>query len=684
METQRYRPDIDGLRMVAVTSVVLCHAGTPFFGGGFVGVDVFFVISGYLITQIIYPEIDSGRFSLIAFYERRVRRLFPALVVVLLVSFLAAWILLLPPDFKNFAGSSVAATMFVANFWFLFEAGDYFAVEAELRPLLHTWSLAVEEQFYIFYPFILGGIVRWAKNRALLVLSILSAISFVAAAIGVALYPPASFYLAPLRAWELGLGAILALSGPYAIEKRWIRECVALAGVAAIALAVVFYSSATPFPGISALAPCLGAAALILVGSAGGSVVTRALSSPPAVFVGLISYSLYLWHWPILAFTRHFRGDVDLPPGLALAAVIASVAAAAFSWAFIETPFRKRSAGGFRRSTVFALSAAWAGLILAISGVSLAIGGTISRFSPALNALAEAPDPEAERCHQRLPSEGLCTFGSSKPSDDRPDFILWGDSHARAAFAGVDKAAERAGKTGFYAGMGACPPLLDVRRADMPATHQCDEFNREVMDFLEARDDAPLVILSARWALAAEGERTGADPGPPARLEWSEAAPDLLADTNFEIFKESLIRTVGEILKSGRRVVILGPTPEFDWNSRRALVSHFRWGEPMPPPTTIDDVIPRQARVESVFRRLEEMPGVRVVRITPLVCTPECAILLGSRPVYDDDDHLSVTGSEHFIAGALGKDTGRRIYSAASVSSARAWSSPPILPFNAL
>ena len=321
---QDYRPDIDGLRAVAVVPVVLYHAGVPALTGGFVGVDVFFVISGYLITGIVAAGIAAGSFSIVEFYERRARRILPALFVVLAASVAAGWWLLLPEPLERFAKSLLAATLFGSNFWFLDSARDYFAPGSDFAPLLHTWSLAVEEQFYLFFPPLLWAVARWRRGREVRLVAWLSLASFLGAVVVVAVDPPLAFYLAPLRIWELGLGALLALRPVPRLAARWQREGLGALGLAGIAVAVFGYDDLTPFPGFAALAPCLGALAIIAVGS-GGSVVNRALAIRPVVFVGLISYSLYLWHWPILAFLRVRLGEVELPSGVAAVAVLASL-----------------------------------------------------------------------------------------------------------------------------------------------------------------------------------------------------------------------------------------------------------------------------------------------------------------------------------------------------------------------
>lgn len=359
-----YRAEIDGLRAVAVLSVMLFHAGVPFFQGGFVGVDVFFVISGYLITGIIAGELQRGTFSLAHFYERRVRRIVPALVVVTTVSFLLAFWLLLPSEMAPFARSVFSVFTVSSNILFKKETG-YFDSDAELKPLLHTWSLSVEEQYYILYPFLLIVVFRFARGYLLPVLAALLVASFACSQYWVATQPAAAFFLLQSRAWELLVGALLALNMPRpAVDAVLSRHApwLSLAGVAALAWAIFAFSEQTPFPGGSALLPTLGAAALI-AGARAGTPVWRCLAWQPLVFVGLLSYSAYLWHQPVLAFARiHF--DSELALSLRLGLLGLAFALAYLSWRFVEKPFRKASS--ISRRTVWWLAAVSAALLLVL------------------------------------------------------------------------------------------------------------------------------------------------------------------------------------------------------------------------------------------------------------------------------------------------------------------------------
>ncbi|WP_119290992.1 acyltransferase family protein [Azohydromonas sediminis] len=349
-----YRREIDGLRAVAVLPVILFHAGIGPFAGGFVGVDVFFVISGYLITSIIVAERQAGRFSLVDFYERRARRILPALFVVMAACLPLAWLWLLPNDLRDFARSVVAVSTFWSNILFHREAG-YFDTAAELKPLLHTWSLAVEEQYYLLFPLLLLAVWRQGMRRVAITIGILALASLALAQWALDRYPAAAFFLLPSRLWELALGALVALyliSGPQREPSGGLRNAASAAGLAMIAAAVFVYDGDTPFPGAAALLPTIGTA-LVIVFATPATLAGRLLAHRALVGIGLLSYSAYLWHHPLFAFARH-RLAGEVPIWLAGTLAAASLVLAYVTWRFVEQPMRRRDR--VRRPAVFALA----------------------------------------------------------------------------------------------------------------------------------------------------------------------------------------------------------------------------------------------------------------------------------------------------------------------------------------
>ena len=350
-----YRPEIDGLRAVAVLPVLLFHAGLDAFSGGFVGVDVFFVLSGYLITSIIVSEMQAGTYTLVGFYERRARRILPALFAVMACCIVPAWVLMAPHQLKDFSQSVVAVSTFASNVLFWLQSG-YFEPAAELKPLLHTWSLAVEEQYYLVFPLMLMALryVGWRAWKP--VLTVLAFASLALAQWSASRYPESNFYLLHTRAWELLGGALMALQGPrLATVAGRLAPAGAWLGLALVLAAIVFFDRTTPFPSLWTVVPVGGTMLLVTLAET-GSGVGRVLASRPLVALGLVSYSLYLWHQPLLAFLRIRQGDPQLGAASIAGFMVLSLLLAAVSYRWVERPFRSRAR--VPRWSIFTLSAA--------------------------------------------------------------------------------------------------------------------------------------------------------------------------------------------------------------------------------------------------------------------------------------------------------------------------------------
>lgn len=446
----KYRPEVDGLRTVAVFSVMFFHAGFSAFSGGFVGVDVFFVISGYLITGILLTDLKRGDFSIVKFYERRVRRIMPALFLVVLVSIPVAWYVLLPSDMLRFAHSVVAVFTFSSNILFKRESG-YFDTDSELKPLLHTWSLSVEEQYYIIYPVILILIYKINRRLLPLALSILAGICFFVAQRWVGSKPEAAFFLLPSRAWELLVGAGVAL---YCRQPQYRKVLpqriwggIAFTGLAMIVAATLLFDGDTQFPGFAALLPTLGTAAVIASASADNA-VGRFLAWRPMVGLGLLSYSAYLWHQPIFAFVRHQAGtELGGVPGIGLVGL--AFALAYLSWRYVERPFRDRTRCG--RRFAFLLTLLSAGAFIGFGVLAIKRAGFesnwISRQNPEtagiyrmLSVERSVNDMRARRGGGQ--DDGECRFNLHSTAVDveqrlaachakyGPGVLVLGDSHA--------------------------------------------------------------------------------------------------------------------------------------------------------------------------------------------------------------------------------------------------------------
>jgi peptidoglycan/LPS O-acetylase OafA/YrhL len=629
----RYRPEIDGLRALAILPVLLFHYHVPPFRGGFVGVDIFFVISGYLITQLIEAERRGGRFSIARFYERRVRRIFPALFAMLIVTSIAAAFILFPVDLVRYANSLLATAGFAANFEFWRESG-YFDVAAAEKPLLHLWSIAVEEQFYLVFPAIL---LLFEKRRTAITLAIF-ALSFVFAVWGVAQAPSAAFYLLPGRAWELMLGALLALDAVPFVERRWVRELLAATGIALIAVAVFAYTNDTPFPGAAALLPCLGAALLIYASTPGFTLATNLLALPPLVFVGRISYSLYLWHWPLYVFARYFSFR-DPPAGEIVCLIAVSFGLAIASWYFVERPFRS---GSIRLPHVRLFGGGLAAMVTAAAAALLLLNGDglPQRLRPDLRTiLAEENDhePRIDTCLGISPEavrDGkMCQIGVI---GGKPSFILWGDSHADAVLPAISEVAEREGRTGLFAGGRSCPPLLDVTTP----RPECRTFNQYVLA-QAARPEIREIILEARWAKYAEGSTYGAEPEGHVVLT-DDGATDGVG--NHAVFARGLARTVKAL--AGKKIVIVASVPEIGWPVPAVLAREKLAAKTRIFPPSTDAYFDRQKFVLATFAQLQRDDGVTIVYPHEVLCrSGTCAVSQDGIPLYRDEHHLSVYGA---------------------------------------
>jgi peptidoglycan/LPS O-acetylase OafA/YrhL len=496
----RYRAEVDGLRAIAVLSVILFHAGIDAFQGGFVGVDVFFVISGYLITTILLDELESDRFSIARFYERRARRILPALFFVLLVSLPLAWLRLLPEDFRLFFASLAATAAFASNILFWRQSG-YFETAAELNPLIHTWSLAIEEQFYLLFPLFLLFAWRLGRTNLRALLVVITLASLAAAHWAAYRSPNLAFFMLPTRAWELALGALVAfrLSDPRKFAtKRSSAEAAGLVGIALILFSVVFYSESTPFPSLYALAPTVGAALLILFAT-GETLAGKLLQARVLVGIGLISYSTYLWHQPVLAFARHATWT---EPGVAATSLLIAMSFALgyLSWRFVERPFRARDAFSMRQIFVLTALACVAFGLVGLVGQLSHVKGYQELKNPMLSKKAPVLEqiPFTD-CSAMFPGLGThCRV----TGDGEKTIFMWGDSHA--GFMASASPAIKGYKLYILSHPG-CPPLMGVRRFGGPASvcNRVSTLDGYAHTIKTLKPD--VLVLTGRWSLYANG-----------------------------------------------------------------------------------------------------------------------------------------------------------------------------------
>lgn len=560
----KYRSEIDGLRAVAVVSVVLYHAGIELFRGGFVGVDIFFVLSGYLITSILLGEIDRGEFSIASFYERRARRILPALFLVILCCLPFAWLWMVPDQLQSFGRSVVAVVFSVSNFVFWREESGYFTAAAELKPLLHTWSLGVEEQYYLVAPLALALLWRYGRRFVFWSTVAVALASLAATEWGWRFAPSANFYLPPFRIWELLAGAIcgfLSFGRPVRANNA-----LALAGLGLVLYSIFFFGPEIPFPSLYALVP-VGGTALVVMYARRETLVGRLLSLSPFVGIGLISYSAYLWHQPLFAFAR-IRSMAELPQWVFLVLAVASFVLGYLSWRYVELPFRRKRARLLPdRRTLFAACS--------VAGLSLVGLGIYASVSHGIPSRVPTPPPGsneekwlaslgganyADSCWIRM-GEGvdsgrelLCEVFS--PPNPKHRILVMGDSHSRALLPAFEMLGQE--NTIYWLGAGGCPPILGVTMRGTPLPAGVCEMvaNRQYEAARSGRFD--MVVLVARWADYASGRnRGGVD-----RFKMTLVGTADAARSPAEAFREDLTRTVRAYADLGLAVVLIGQVPE--------------------------------------------------------------------------------------------------------------------------
>jgi len=644
-----YRADVDGLRGVAIALVCLFHAGIAPFTGGFVGVDVFFVISGFVITGVLLRDLRHGRLSLRGFFIRRIRRLAPALTVLLATCTLLFLVVYPPGYLRDFGASLVSQSLFVSNVYF-WRTGSYFGTPPEAKPLLHTWSLSVEEQFYLFYATAFVALSRIGQVALRRTVAVALCGSLLLSILATIPESNASFFLLPTRAWELLAGALAAmwleLRGPGRATDPLVANVVAICGLTAIMAAAVLYSTATPFPYIYAGLPVAGAVALVWTNQP--SVVGSLLASGPAVLLGKISYSLYLWHWVCLALVRWTAFGAPAPIEL-VAAVLVAVPIAFASWRFIESPIRqKRVLRTDRAIVLFAVLATGAGVMF--GWLTWYTGGFPGRARAALAGFEEPRrSPREHECYDDS-SRGtvrFCQIGSAEAS--RASFIAIGDSHALSLLPALESLASQHHVRGLFGGTSGCPPLLGaLPKREFASVERCRLLNERSLQL--AKDlHIKQIILMGRW-----NYYTGIGPDGHFQAITSPAHRTASVDTARAVFAEQLHATVQAYAQLGASVNIILPVPQqrtdpegFLYRSTLPVILGGRRGSVE---GTLDLAQHRrdQHYAAEIFART---PEIRTYDPAPALCPDSgtCLMFVSGRSLYFDPTHLSVVGAAYIV-----------------------------------
>lgn len=657
-----YRPDIDGLRALAVLSVVLFHASDHVLPGGFVGVDIFFVISGYLISGIVFSGLSQGSFSFMDFYRKRALRIFPALITVLLFTAVLGNFALFPKEFSELGKHIAGGAAFVANLVYWSESG-YFDRVAEIKPLLHLWSLGIEEQFYLVWPLVLALLWRTRLSR-MAVLVGLAIISFAINLIWIGSSAESAFYFPGSRFWELILGAILALlqfnqvlsldgqskfslfGNINAAVNGRLRDVAAVTGFLMIVGCCIALNRTVPYPGVWALLPVFGAVLLIAAGPHAW-INRRILCQPGLVFVGLISYPIYLWHWPLLSFSRIVESGKP-PGGLRLVLMLSTVFLAYLTYRWIERPFRF---GKFR----FRASILWGAMVcMACFGLYAYTSGKFGiQDHPALEGQVRIESPRNDPlCKGKYPVLGAYCLESA--GDGAVTTAIIGDSHANHFFPGVSEALRMQGEVLVHLGEPGCPPLLYGVRIIRGRPADCSaDVALSIIQFLGEKKSIKRVIISFRGVLSVSGHGFG-DIEKNLEVNYFDAKDRSKSPP--EAMESTLARTIEYLQAHDKEVWIFLQVPELGFHIDECAVRPFSISHRKRVPCSVPkkDVIERQAEYRAlVFRLKNRFNNLKVFDPLPFLCDDtQCNGMHGNTILYADGDHLSYSGSmlmaDHF------------------------------------
>lgn len=674
----KYRAEIDGLRAIAIIPVILFHAGIACFGGGFVGVDIFFVISGYLITTILVAEFNNGTYTIVGFYERRARRILPALFVMLAVTLLFAYLLLNPADLRAYAKSLLGSVLFLANVTAYMQSG-YFEAASDIKPLMHLWSLAIEEQYYFFFPVLLAFLYRLRRASVFVVTALISVLSLLIAEYKINQDVSVAFFYLHSRAWELGVGAMLALamhaghklSIKVAFPFR-VRQALAETGLVLIVYAVVVFDKSTRFPGLSALVPTFGAM-LVIAFATQETLVGRLLASKVFSGIGLLSYSAYLWHQPIFAFAR-YRSPNQLDQSVLIGLIFLTFIIAYVSWRYVEAPFRDRT----RITNKTIASCSLVGIAL-FSLIALAINAKDGFPDRYPKEFASAFDPykvkEGKFCDFKKVNGfvdlDFCEFGDNTSATT---VLLYGDSHASSLLGELDEEFKKRKIKGLRVRLLKCDftipgmlhgsPVATSKTKVIACLSNFDNFTA----FYKA--NAQAVIVSVRWTskmypVSGQLEDASFD-NQEGGVEYQKSPSSHFAltdksewTTDGEWKRQAVHTFLEKLIAVQKQVVVVYPIPEVGWDlPLYNFATYLQTGTVLRNVSTSHAVY--QRRNQFILDTLNDSRLDAVVRIRPedFYCDmrdgPRCAVQVDWKPYYYDNNHLSSEGAKP-IASAIGR-----------------------------
>jgi peptidoglycan/LPS O-acetylase OafA/YrhL len=671
----QYRSDIDGLRAIAVLSVVGFHAFPLWVSGGFIGVDIFFVISGFLISTIIFNGLEAGRFGFLEFYGRRIKRIFPALALILLASYAFGWFALFPREYAQLGKYIAAGAGFVSNIVLWNESG-YFDNFAETKPLLHLWSLGIEEQFYIAWPSLLW--LAWRFRIRILGFTIaVAAASFVLNILCLYVDDVSTFYSPQTRFWELLTGSLLAwhrLHGTNemsALQRKLtghlgklsdtrtgeqlgatVSHLQSWSGACLIAFALLFLTKAHPFPGWWALLPTIGAALLIAGGPLSGF-NRKVLSHPLLVWFGLISYPLYLWHWPMLSFVRIMAGEVPTA-GIRIAAVALSVPLAWLTYILLEKPIRRGGCTGLKVTILVVAVGVVGGMGYACYRFhGLTDRASIRNAQDALGELSWGQEEYSDAtCRKYFPKFEYCRLAVNA----QPTVALIGDSHANHFFFGLAEQYRKKNENLVMLGRAACPPLIDILSRYRGKIDRCENNSNDAIKEIANLSSVRTVILAANWHLYINGsrfaERYKTLPPWEIRIIGEPTEED-----NVSVFDRQLRRTIEFLELHSKNVIVIRQIPELNYDVSRCLVLRpieITMKETQCEPASGGVKAYLEEYLKYFDRVLADEPGVTVWDPYPYFCDDrKCISITNGKPLYRDEAHLSKMGSEYFATRVL-------------------------------